>query len=41
MKFKSWLDPRFRWNPVQYDNVTDITLEVQKIWVPGIVQLIN
>jgi nicotinic acetylcholine receptor, invertebrate len=33
----SWSDDRFIWNATDYDNITEITLPIEKIWVPDIV----
>jgi hypothetical protein len=30
---KTWKDKRLQWNPHDYDNLTEITLPVSKIWV--------
>lgn len=31
------MDNRLIWNPLDYDNITEITLPVSKLWVPDIV----
>ena len=28
-----WTDTRLRWNPSDYDNLTEITLPINKLWV--------
>ncbi len=28
-----WNDSRLSWNPFEYDNITEITLPVSKLWV--------
>ena len=35
MKFnlKTWQDPRINWNPQDYDNITEITLPINRLWV--------
>jgi len=32
-----WFDERLKWNPNDYNSTTEITLPVNKIWVPDIV----
>ena len=29
----SWKDARLSWNPLDFDNVSEITLPVNKLWV--------
>ncbi len=29
----TWKDERFQWNPKNFDNITEITLPVSKLWV--------
>jgi hypothetical protein len=31
--FKSWEDDRIRWDPKDFNNLTMITLPVDKLWV--------
>ena len=33
MYFKSWNDNRLSWDPHDYDNITEVTLPVDKLWV--------
>ena len=28
-----WEDDRLKWSPIDYDNVTEITLPLSEIWV--------
>lgn len=30
---KSWEDGRLKWNPAEYEDITEITLPVNKLWV--------
>ena len=32
-----WFDERLKWTPNDYNSTTEITLPVNKIWVPDIV----
>jgi len=32
-----WNDPYLTWNPEEYDNMTEINLSPDQVWVPDIV----
>lgn len=34
---KSWFDERVKWDPKEYENISEITLPVNNLWVPDIV----
>ena len=36
-KLKTNLTKRLIWNPDEYDNITQVTLNANKIWLPDIV----
>jgi hypothetical protein len=33
MNIKTWSDKRLSWDPKEYNNIKEITLDVNKIWV--------
>ncbi len=35
LKNKDWKDEFMRWNPSDYDNITQIKLPFNLIWIPG------
>jgi len=36
-KKMSWIDPNLRWNPVDYEGVTTVSLPSSQIWTPDII----
>jgi len=37
--FKSWIDKKLRWNPLNYGNLTTVRIPAEWIWLPDIVLL--